>query len=609
MHGRALRALAPYLWPRGRTDLRLRIVAAITALVVSKGIGVLAPIPLAHAVDGLEGHKAVGLVLMLAGAYAFGRILAIVIGQLRDYVSAPVGQHAMRQVATQTFAHLHGLSLRFHLERRTGGVARVIERGTDAIDFLVRFSLFNVGPTLLELLLLTVLFWHLFGIVFPAVMLVTVAAYVAFTFIVTEWRTKIMRVMYERDAEASTKAVDSLLNYETVKYFGNERHETERFDQARAAYERAAVRTSETLALLNSGQAVIFNSGLGVLLVLAALRVEAGTMTVGEFGAINVWLMQLYQPLNLLGLVYREIKQALVNMESMFALLDLNAEIKDRADAPPLALRGGEIRFENVDFHYDPLRPILHNVSFTVPAGRKVAIVGPSGAGKSTLSRILFRFYDIAAGRVLIDGQDVRDVTQDSLRAAIGMVPQDTVLFNDTIAYNIRYGRPSASDEEVAAAARIAQIDGFIESLPDGYQTMVGERGLKLSGGEKQRVAIARTVLKNPTILLLDEATSALDTHTEKEIVAALNAVTANRTTLVVAHRLSTIVDADEILVLEKGEIVERGRHSELLAHNGAYAAMWRRQQEAAQARETLDRVDDTPGDGAPGEPSELVHS
>ena len=604
----ALAEFVPYMWPRGRADLRMRIAIAIAALVVSKVVGVLTPIPLARAVDALEGNQAVGLVLMLVAAYAIGRILTIGVAQLRDYVSAPVGQHAMREVARETFAHLHRLSLRFHLERRTGGVARVIERGIDAIDFLVRFSLFNVGPTLLELVLLSALFWAMFGIVFPIVMIVTVAAYVAFTFVVTEWRTKIMRVMYERDADSSTKAVDSLLNYETVKYFGNEAHETRRFDEARAAYETAAVRTSETLAFLNAGQATIFNLGLGALLVLAAMRVQAGTMTVGQFGAINVWLMQLYQPLNLLGMVYREIKAALVNMEAMFNLLDLNPEIQDRPNATALAVDGAEIRFESVNFHYDPARPILRNVSFTVPAGHKVAIVGPSGAGKSTISRILFRFYEIAGGRVLIDGQDVRDVTQTSLRAAIGMVPQDTVLFNDTIAYNIRYGRPDASEEDVIAAARIAQIDDFVKTLPDGYKTMVGERGLKLSGGEKQRVAIARTVLKNPSILLLDEATSALDSHTEKEIVSALNAVSANRTTLVVAHRLSTIIDADEILVLEKGEIVERGRHASLLALNGAYAAMWRRQQEAAQVREQLDRVLGSESDkGGHAAPPELV--
>lgn len=603
----ALAAFVPYMWPNGRPDLRLRIVIALVALVAAKLIGVLTPIPLARAVDALDGNKAVGLVMMLAAAYVIGRILTIAIAQLRDYASAPVGQHAMREIARETFAHLHALSLRYHLERRTGGVARVIERGTDGIDFLVRFSIFNVGPTFLELLLLAGLFWAMFGAVFPVVMIATVAAYVTFTFLVTEWRTKIMRVMYEHDADASTKAVDSLLNYETVKYFGNEAHETARFDRARAAYERAAVRTSETLAFLNAGQALIFNLGLGALLVLAALRVQAGTMTVGQFGAINVWLMQLYQPLNLLGMVYREIKQALVNMESMFSLLDQKAEIQDAPDAKALAVAGGEIRFEHVSFHYDPARPILHDVSFTVPAGHKVAIVGPSGAGKSTISRILYRFYDIAGGRVLIDGQDLRQVTQVSLRGAIGMVPQDTVLFNDTIGYNIRYGRPDASEDDVVAAAKVAQIDTFVRNLPDGYDTVVGERGLKLSGGEKQRVAIARTVLKNPKILLLDEATSALDSHTEKAIVSALDAVTANRTTLVVAHRLSTIVDADEILVLEAGRIIERGRHADLLARKGAYTAMWRRQQEAALAQERLERVLDENPDGMPIAEVELV--
>jgi ATP-binding cassette subfamily B protein len=586
-----LETLVPYLWPRERGDLKWRTVAALAALLVAKIATIITPIFFGRAIDALKTSTPLTLVIGLVLAFTLGRVLSIAFAQLRDYLAAPVSQYAVRRVALETFEHLHALSLRFHLERRTGGLSRVIDRGVKGIEFLIRFTLFNVAPTIIELVILTGLFWYLFGALFPAITLATVLVYVWFTFSITEWRTKFRRIMNERDSDANTKAVDSLLNFETVKYFGNEAHEARRFDRSMAGYEAAAVRTMESLAYLNAGQAVIFNLGLGALLALAALRVMNGTMTVGEFSAINVWLMQLYQPLNFLGTVYREIRQALVDMENMFELLCVPAEIRDAPDARPLVVGAGEIRFEDVSFAYDPERQILKHLTFTVPAGRKVAIVGPSGAGKSTISRLLFRFYEVTGGRITLDGQDIAKATQASLRAAIGMVPQDAVLFNDTIRYNIRYGRPDASDEEVDAAARVAQIHDFVQSLPQGYETMVGERGLKLSGGEKQRVAIARMVLKDPPIMLLDEATSALDTHTERDLQAALEAVTMGRTSLVIAHRLSTIVDADEILVLEAGRIIERGRHEALLAKGGAYAAMWQRQQEAAAARERLARA------------------
>ncbi|GAA6157358.1 ABC transporter ATP-binding protein/permease [Pyruvatibacter sp. HU-CL02332] len=523
------------------------------------------------------------------------------LAQLRDGLFARVGQHAVRAVGLRTFRHLHALSLRFHLSRRTGGLSRVIERGVKAIEFLLRFTLFNIGPTLLELVLVAGIFWWNFGIWFAVVTLATVGSYILFTFKVTEWRIGFIRSMNQSDERAHSKAIDSLLNFETVKYFGNEAHESERFDRSMARYEDAAVRSTKSLSWLNAGQAAIFAIGLSALMIMAAMGVKNGTMTLGDFVLVNAMLIQLYQPLNLLGFVYREIKQALVDMETMFALLGVGAEIEDKPDAKPLAAKSAaasscEIRFENVDFAYDPERKILKGVDFTVPAGRMVAIVGPSGAGKSTISRLLFRFYDATAGRILIDGQDIRDVTQDSVRHAIGIVPQDTVLFNDSIRYNIRYGRPDATDAEVEEAARMAQIHDFIQSLPEGYDSQVGERGLKLSGGEKQRVAIARTLLKNPPILLLDEATSALDTHTEKEIQASLSIVSRDRTSLVIAHRLSTVVDADEIIVLDHGKICERGTHRELLAKDGAYAAMWQRQQEAQRAEEILQEVAETEG-------------
>lgn len=595
-HAAAVRDLLPFLWPRGRRDLRARVVLAMIALVLAKLATVGMPFLYKAAVDALDQASpadiALGVVLAMIAAYGVSRILMIGLAQLRDGLFARVGQNAVRAVALRTFQHLHGLSLRFHLSRRTGGLSRVIERGVKAIEFLLRFTLFNVGPTILELLLVAGILWWTFSFWFAAVTMLTVGAYVYFTFKVTEWRIGFIRSMNTSDERAHTKAIDSLLNFETVKYFGNEAHEADRFDRSMARYEDAAVSSTKSLSWLNAGQAAIFAVGLSVLMGMAAAGVAGGTMTLGDFVLVNTMLIQLYQPLNLLGFVYREIKQALVDMETMFALLGVGAEVTDRPDAPDLAVAGGAIRFEDVDFAYDPARPILRGVDFTVPAGRMVAIVGPSGAGKSTISRLLYRFYDVTGGRILIDGQDVRDVTQASVRNAIGIVPQDTVLFNDTIRYNIRYGRPDATDAEVEEAARLAQIHGFIESLPDGYDSEVGERGLKLSGGEKQRVAIARTLLKDPPILLLDEATSALDTHTEKEIQASLSVVSRDRTSLVIAHRLSTVVDADEILVLDHGRIVERGRHADLLAKGGAYAAMWRRQQEAQRAAAILEEAE-----------------
>jgi ATP-binding cassette subfamily B protein len=599
-HLTVLRELAPYIWPAGRPDLRMRVVMALVALIIAKGITLMVPIAYKSVVDLLTGEAtgkqitAIGLAaspVFLIVAYGVGRVMMVLFAQFRDVWFTVVAQHAVRELANRTFRHLHELSLRFHLERRTGGLNRVIERGVTGVDTIVRMAVLNSIPTAVELLMISGLVAYYFGWIYVLVVLTTVGLYVAFTFWASERRIAIRRDMNDSDTEAHAKAVDSLLNYETVKYFGNEDHEARRFDSSMARYERAAIRTYSSLGLLNTGQAVIFTIGTVICMLLAARDVASGALSIGEFVMINAILMQLYLPLNFMGMVYREIKQGLIDIETMFALLHEPPEIVDQPGAKKLRVTKGEIKFENVSFAYDPERQILKNVSFEVPAGKMVAIVGPSGAGKSTISRILFRFYELSGGRVLIDGQNISDVTQSSLRAAIGMVPQDTVLFNDTILYNIRYGRPEASDAEVREAARLAQIHDFIMTLPQGYDSLVGERGLKLSGGEKQRVAIARTILKSPPILMLDEATSALDSHTEKEIQDALERVARERTSLVIAHRLSTVVHADNIIVLDHGEIVEQGTHLELLARGGLYASLWARQREADQARERLAQV------------------
>lgn len=583
-----LRVVARHLWPKGETGLRCRVVVAMVLLVVAKVTNVYVPVLYKHAVDALgePAAQAVAVPVALILAYGVARVLAQAFGELRDAIFAPVSQRAIRNIALEVFGHLHSLSLRFHLERQTGGLSRVIERGTNGMEFLIRFMTFNILPTLLEIVLVSAILWNLYDWRFSVVTLVAVGGYIVFSVTLSEWRIKFVRRMNDADTEANAKAIDSLLNYETVKYFGNEQHETRRFDVGRRRYEKAAIRSSRTLSLLNVGQGTIISAGLVAVMVMAGYGVVHHTMTLGDFVAVNAFLIQLYMPLNMLGFAYREIRNALVSMESMFGLLDVPGEIADKPGAPALEVTGGEIVFDHVDFHYEKTRPILHDVSFRVAQGDTVAIVGSSGAGKSTVSRILFRFYDVASGSVKIDGQDIRDVTQASLRAAIGVVPQDTVLFNDTIYYNIAYGRPDASREEVEEAARLARIHDFIMALPLGYQATVGERGLKLSGGEKQRVAIARTILKNPHILLFDEATSALDTRTEQEIQRSLEEVSRGRTTLVIAHRLSTIINADEIVVLDHGRVAERGRHAELLARDGLYADMWRRQQEADAERQ-----------------------
>jgi ABC-type transport system involved in Fe-S cluster assembly fused permease/ATPase subunit len=590
---RSIRGLTPYIWPRDRADLRLRVVLALVCLIIAKFVNIAVPLLYKQAVDALTpGHSAVVVVpVALVIVYGIARISAQAFGELRDAIFSKVEQNAVRMVGLTTFRHLHSLSLRFHLERQTGGMSRAIERGIRGIEFLLSFMLFNVVPTLFEILLVCGVLWRLYNFEFAAVTFATIVCYIAFTFVVSDWRIKYRREMNERDSEANTKAIDSLLNFETVKYFANEEHEATRFDRALRAYEKAAVKSQGTLSLLNIGQGTIIAAGLIGVMILAGQGVAAGTMTVGDFVMVNSYLIQLYMPLNFLGLVYRNIKQSLTDLEKMFKLLAVAPEVQDRPGAKPLHVDAGEIVFDDVRFRYDERRPILKGVSFTVPPGRTVAIVGPSGSGKSTIARLLFRFYDIDSGAIRIDGQDLRDVTQTSLRQSIGVVPQDTVLFNDTVLYNIAYGKPGAPAHEIEEAARLARIGDFIAALPDGYKTPVGERGLKLSGGEKQRVAIARVILKQPRILICDEATSALDTKTEREIQASLREVSENRTTLVIAHRLSTIVDADEILVLEDGEIVERGRHLDLLVQGGAYAQMWARQQEAAAAEEALAAV------------------
>ena len=578
-----LRSLLPYLWPKGEPAAKARVVIAFAFLIAGKVAAVYVPIVYARAVDELApkvGHAILPIAFILA--YGALRVAASGFGELRDAVFAAVQQRAVRRVALRTFRHLHGLSLRFHLDRQTGGLARSIERGTLGITSVLRLAVFNIIPTLLEVAMVTVILWRLFDWRFALTTFAVVAIYLTFTVAFSEVRVKVRRRMNESDTEAQTRAVDSLLNFETVKYFGNEAHEAARFDASLARYERAAVKSQVTLNVLNLGQALIIAIGLAAVMLLAAQGVRAGTMTVGKFVMVNTYLMQLYQPLNFLGFVYREIKQGLVDMEQMFALMAVPTDVADKPDAAVLENARGTIAFEDVRFGYRPDHPILRGVSFSVPAGKSLAIVGPTGAGKSTIARLLFRFYDVTGGRITFDGHDLRDLTQTSLRGAIAVVPQDTVLFNDTIRYNIAYGRPGATDDEIVHAATLAQVHDFVMRLPDGYATRVGERGLKLSGGEKQRVAIARAMLKNPALLILDEATSALDTRTEADIQSALRAIARDRTTITIAHRLSTITDADEIVVLEAGRVAERGAHAELLAHNGLYARMWALQAEDA---------------------------
>ncbi len=604
---RTLIRLWPYIWPSDRRDLQGRVLLATVLLFVAKLATVAVPFTFKWAVDALAGQGsapvaaqswltwAIAAPVAMTLAYGFMRALMAGLTQLRDGVFAKVAMHAVRRLAILTFEHMHQLSLRFHLERKTGGLTRVLERGRNAIETIVRMVILQLLPTIVEVALIVGVLLYQFDWRYVVVILITVALYMWFTYIATEWRINIRRRMNDSDNDANTKAINSLLNYETVKYFVAEERETRRYDRSMERYETNSVKSYVSLNVLNAGQAFLFTLGLVAVMVLCANGVTQGTNTVGDFVMINAMMIQLYQPLNFMGMVYREIKQATVDIETMFSILQRPPEIVDRPDAKPLKVSAGSIRFDDVRFAYEAARPILKGVSFEVPAGKTIAIVGPSGAGKSTISRLIFRFYDVSGGRILIDGQDIRDVTQKSLRGAIGMVPQDTVLFNDTIRYNIRYGRWAANDTEIEEAARLAQIDDFIRKSPHGYETEVGERGLKLSGGEKQRVAIARTILKSPPILLLDEATSALDSHTEKDIQDALERVSKNRTTLVIAHRLSTIIGADEIIVLDEGRIVERGAHHDLLRQDGLYASMWNRQREAEEAREKLARVADDP--------------
>jgi len=582
-----IKSVLPYLWPDGRMDLKLRVVFAMAALILGEMIGVIAPFFFKAAVDGLapEGGADQTVFLLTAGAvgltvaYGVMRILSVGLTQLRDVFFARVGQRALRALALETFEHLHRMSLRYHISRKTGGLSRIIERGVKGVEFLLRFLLFSVGPLILKLIIVAGIFYFAFGISYMLVVIVTIAAYIWFTFAVTEWRVKVRMIMNEKDTDANQKAIDSLLNFETVKYFAAEEREAKRYDESMKDYESAALTTLYSLAFLNFGQAIIITAGLIGVMVLAAIDVQAGVLTVGDFVMVNAYMIQITMPLGFLGTVYREIRQALVDMGEMFDLLGQPAEVVDKADAKDLEVKGGLLEFDDVTFGYNDDRVILAGLNLTVGKGETVAVVGPSGSGKSTIGRLLFRFYDVGHGSLKIDGQDIRDVTQNSVHSAIGIVPQDTVLFNDTVGYNIAYGREGASQEEIVAAAKAAKIHDFVMSLPDGYQTMVGERGLKLSGGEKQRVGIARTLLKDPPILVLDEATSALDTETERDIQESLKGLGSGRSVITIAHRLSTVVDADKIVVLEKGVIVEEGTHDELLKRDGRYAHMWHMQE------------------------------
>jgi ABC-type transport system involved in Fe-S cluster assembly fused permease/ATPase subunit len=585
-----IRRVIPYLWPDDAPWVRRRVVIALLLLVIAKVISVSTPFFYKGAVDALAGEAPSESALLMFGAvgltiaYGIARLGSVAFGELRDAVFVRVGQRALRRLALETFTHIHRLSMRYHITRKTGGLSRVIERGVKGVDFLLRFMLFSIGPLILELSMVAVLFAVLFGWQYMAVVVVTITLYVTFTFKVTEWRVRIRREMNDQDQDANQKAIDSLLNFETVKYFGAEMREADRYDGAMRQYEVAAVKTGQSLSFLNFGQSLIITSGLIIVMVMAAIGVQRDILTVGDFVMVNAYMIQITMPLNFLGTVYREIRQALVDMGEMFGLLGQPTEVQDKPGAAALKVGGGEVVFDNVQFAYDAARPILKGISFTLKPGQRIALVGPSGSGKSTVGRLLFRFYDVLGGAVRIDGQDLRDITQTSLHAQIGVVPQDTVLFNDTVRYNIAYGRPEATEAEVVAAARAAKIHDFILSLPEGYETTVGERGLKLSGGEKQRVGIARTLLKNPPILLLDEATSALDTQTERDIQDSLLAMGEGRSVITIAHRLSTIADADQIIVLEAGQIVEQGTHDELLANNGRYSAMWARQSSEEEA-------------------------
>lgn len=595
-----VKSLLPHLWPKGYPKLRVQVALSMLSLILAKVINVYVPFLYKGAVDRLTtpssplGAAAAIIVVPVALILAYGiaRVMTQAFGELRDYLFERPEQHAQRTIALQTFQHLHHLSLAFHLDRQTGGLTRVIERGTRAISTVLSFMLFNILPTLLEIVMVTVVLWVKFDWKYALVTFATVGFYVYFTFAVTNWRTKYRRQMNERDTEANTKAIDSLLNYETVKYFNNEEHEYRRYDRSLAQYQDEAIKAQWSLSLLNIGQGLIIGVSVISVMWMTAQGVAEGRLTVGDFVLGNTLLLQLFIPLGFLGFVYREVTQGLVDMEKMFELLELGAEVRDTPGAHALAPRQWDIEFDHVSFAYNSDRQILKDVSFKIPAGHTVAVVGPSGSGKSTLARLIFRFYDVTSGAVRIGGDDIRGVTQTSLRRSLGIVPQDTVLFNDSIGYNIGYGRPEATTPEVEEAARLSQIHSFVQTLPKKYDTPVGERGLKLSGGEKQRVAIARTILKNPPILLFDEATSALDSHTEKEIQASLREVSRDRTTLVIAHRLSTIIDADQILVLRAGQIVERGRHAELLAAGGEYAVMWRKQQEARELESKLKVVE-----------------